>query len=115
MWAVDCQYTRLPRGPHLRGSSRSGGLPPPLNTRAREWRALSARALACQALEHLDAALDGRVAGRVGDAEMGILLAENVTGNDEQLVFDRLVDELVARAPGTFWKNVKRPAGPGQL
>src|SRR5690242_9091626 len=99
MWAVDCQYNRLPGEPH----------PPPSSTRG--WRTSTARALACQAVEHLDAALDGLVAGRVGDSEMGVPLAENVTGNDEQLVFDRLVNELVARAPGTFWKNIKRPAG----
>ena len=52
-----------------------------------------------QPVQDLDAAVERAVVGGVADAEVGVAAAEDVAGDDEQVVADRLGDELGAGAP----------------
>ena len=72
--------------------------------------------LRMERLQHLQAALDRRLARRVGDAEVGVAAAEDVAGDDEQLVLDRPRDEFAAgAAAGHFGEDVERPARLGDF
>src|SRR5947209_17666648 len=68
-----------------------------------------------QPLENLDAALQRAIAGGVADAEVRVARAERAAGDDEQVVADRLADELGAAAPGRLREEIKRAARPRQF
>src|SRR5207249_1431935 len=53
-----------------------------------------------QPVEDLDAAVEGAVVRGVADAEVRVAAAEDAAGDDQQVVADRLGDELAAAAPG---------------
>src|SRR5262245_54754473 len=61
--------------------------------------------------ENLDAALERRVARGITDAEVSVLAAESAARNDQQVIADRLGDEVAARAPGRLREQIERPAG----
>ena len=61
-------------------------------------------ASACQPAEDVQPAAEGRVVDGVGDAEVGVAHREDVAGNDQEVVLDRLGDELGAGAPGARGK-----------
>src|SRR5512147_936021 len=77
---------------------------------------LPARHLALRQLaQNLDAAIQRRVACGVADAEVRVLLAEGVAGNDEQVIADRLRDELAAGSPRSPREKVERSTAPRDL
>ena len=54
--------------------------------------------------QNLDAALQRLVRHRVTNSKMRVALAKGATGNDEQILADRLRDKRSARAPRSFGK-----------
>ncbi len=61
-----------------------------------------------QLAENVKAAFQDGGSSGVGDAEMGVAAAEDVTRNDQQVVANGLSDELGGRAPGCARERVKR-------
>src|SRR5437773_1986125 len=68
-----------------------------------------------QLAQNLKAALECAVVDGVRDAEMGIASREHVAGNDQNIMLDRLGDELAAGAPGCLGEGVESPFGTRQL
>src|SRR5262245_37319121 len=64
-----------------------------------------------QPVEDLDAAVEGAVVRGVADAEVRVAGAEDSPRDNEQVVADRLGDELRPGPPGRLREQVKRPAG----
>src|SRR5690606_7892568 len=67
--------------------------------------------------KYFESALQGRLAGGVGDAEVSVATAKDAAGNDEELVLDGIRDELLRRSfagrdPG---ENVEGSAGVGDF
>src|SRR5437660_260874 len=58
-------------------------------------------------IQDADATLEDPVFGCATDAEMGITAAENVAGNNEQVVANCFSDKFTSCAPGGFGKHVK--------
>ncbi len=50
--------------------------------------------MAGQIAENLDALLEFFVRGDIADAEMGVLLTEDIAGDDEDIVFNGFFDKL---------------------
>ena len=65
--------------------------------------------LACQAIEDLDAALQRALVGGVAEAEVRVAAAEDAAGDEQQIVADRLSDELGAAAARRLREQVERP------
>src|SRR5579883_1981690 len=72
---------------------------------------LRAPLAAGQPVEDVNAALDGGVLRRVAQAEVGVMTAEHLAGDDEQVVADRLFHECRSRPPGGLGKHIKGAAG----
>ena len=50
--------------------------------------------LSCELTQDVEAAIERAVVDGVGDAEVGVAAAEDVAGDDQQVVLDRLGDEV---------------------
>src|SRR2546427_10045927 len=64
-----------------------------------------------EAIQNIDSALNGLVGGRVANAKMPVLIAEDVAGDNQQIVADGFGDKLACGTPRGFGEYVESAAG----
>jgi len=68
-----------------------------------------------QLAQDVDPPFDERIVGRIRQTEVGIALAEDAAGNNQQPVVNGLGHELRRHAPRSLWKGVERASGLNQF